>query len=411
MEKSVNKLKLKATYGLVGNDAIGTDEDRFFYLSNMNMNSPGRGQIFGTNWGNYKDGISMLRYPNEQITWEVAKKINLGAEIGLFNKLEIQLDIFKEDRSKILMDRSFIPSSMGLETSVRANVGEAMSKGIDLSVDYNHFFSNDFWITGRGNFTYATSEFKVADEPDYAAAGIPWRSRVGYNLSQQWGYIAERLFVDEADIANSPTQSFGTYMPGDIKYKDINKDGKVDDSDMVPIGFPTTPEIVYGFGISMGYKNVDFSCFFQGLARESFFIDPVQVAPFTNPPLSDGTTSKYTRKTALFEAFANDHWSEDNRNSYALWPRLSTEVIANNNQPSTWWMRDGSFLRLKSVELGYTLPIEFTRKLHMSSIRFYANGTNLLTFSKFKLWDPEMGGYGIGYPIQRVVNLGIQVNF
>lgn len=220
IEKVANKLKLKVTYGLVGNDAIGSDSDRFFYLSNMNMNSSGRGQVFGTNWGNYKDGISTVRYPNEFITWEVAKKLNIGFELGLFNSLDVQFDYFREDRSKILMDRSFIPTTMGLEASVRANVGEAASHGVDLSVNYNHWFNNKIWLQGYGNFTYATSEFKVADEPDYAAAGLPWRSRVGYSLSQQWGYIAERLFVDEADIANSPVQSFGTYLPGDIKYKD-----------------------------------------------------------------------------------------------------------------------------------------------------------------------------------------------
>ena len=127
IEKVANKLKLKVTYGLVGNDAIGSDSDRFFYLSNMNMNSSGRGQVFGTNWGNYKDGISTVRYPNEFITWEVAKKLNIGFELGLFNSLDVQFDYFREDRSKILMDRSFIPTTMGLEASVRANVGEAAS--------------------------------------------------------------------------------------------------------------------------------------------------------------------------------------------------------------------------------------------------------------------------------------------
>ena len=308
IEKVANKLKLKVTYGLVGNDAIGSDSDRFFYLSNMNMNSSGRGQVFGTNWGNYKDGISTVRYPNEFITWEVAKKLNIGFELGLFNSLDVQFDYFREDRSKILMDRSFIPTTMGLEASVRANVGEAASHGVDLSVNYNHWFNNKIWLQGYGNFTYATSEFKVADEPDYAAAGLPWRSRVGYSLSQQWGYIAERLFVDEADIANSPVQSFGTYLPGDIKYKDINKDGKISDADLVPIGYPTTPEITYGFGLSMGFKNWDISCFFQGSARSSFFIDSEQIAPFNNPP---STTGSYTRKTALFQAIADSYWSEE----------------------------------------------------------------------------------------------------
>ena len=408
IEKVANKLKLKVTYGLVGNDAIGSDSDRFFYLSNMNMNSSGRGQVFGTNWGNYKDGISTVRYPNEFITWEVAKKLNIGFELGLFNSLDVQFDYFREDRSKILMDRSFIPTTMGLEASVRANVGEAASHGVDLSVNYNHWFNNKIWLQGYGNFTYATSEFKVADEPDYAAAGLPWRSRVGYSLSQQWGYIAERLFVDEADIANSPVQSFGTYLPGDIKYKDINKDGKISDADLVPIGYPTTPEITYGFGLSMGFKNWDISCFFQGSARSSFFIDSEQIAPFNNPP---STTGSYTRKTALFQAIADSYWSEEHRDIYAFWPRLSTESIKNNTQVSTWWMRDGSFMRLKSLELGYSFPQQMIKKIHLTKLRLYANGTNLLTFSKFKLWDPEMGGLGVGYPNQRVINLGIQVDF
>ena len=406
IEKVANKLKLKVTYGLVGNDAIGSDSDRFFYLSNMN--SSGRGQVFGTNWGNYKDGISTVRYPNEFITWEVAKKLNIGFELGLFNSLDVQFDYFREDRSKILMDRSFIPTTMGLEASVRANVGEAASHGVDLSVNYNHWFNNKIWLQGYGNFTYATSEFKVADEPDYAAAGLPWRSRVGYSLSQQWGYIAERLFVDEADIANSPVQSFGTYLPGDIKYKDINKDGKISDADLVPIGYPTTPEITYGFGLSMGFKNWDISCFFQGSARSSFFIDSEQIAPFNNPP---STTGSYTRKTALFQAIADSYWSEEHRDIYAFWPRLSTESIKNNTQVSTWWMRDGSFMRLKSLELGYSFPQQMIKKIHLTKLRLYANGTNLLTFSKFKLWDPEMGGLGVGYPNQRVINLGIQVDF
>ena len=195
IEKVANKLKLKVTYGLVGNDAIGSDSDRFFYLSNMNMNSSGRGQVFGTNWGNYKDGISTVRYPNEFITWEVAKKLNIGFELGLFNSLDVQFDYFREDRSKILMDRSFIPTTMGLEASVRANVGEAASHGVDLSVNYNHWFNNKIWLQGYGNFTYATSEFKVADEPDYAAAGLQWRSRVGYTLCPKLGYIEKPHYV------------------------------------------------------------------------------------------------------------------------------------------------------------------------------------------------------------------------
>jgi TonB-linked SusC/RagA family outer membrane protein len=258
LKKTINKLKFKATYGLVGNDAIGDENDRFFYLSNVNMNSAAQASSFGT-YGNTSggytlNGISISRYPNDDITWETAEKLNLGIELGLWEDLDIQADFFSENRSNILMTRSSIPTTMGLQAATRANVGEASSKGIDISLNYNHSFNNDLWLSGLANFTYATSEFTVYEEPDYT--DTPWRSRVGYSLNQNWGYVAERLFVDEEEIRNSPVQ-FGDYKGGDIKYKDINKDGKITELDMVPIGFPTSPEIVYGFGLSGGYKGFD----------------------------------------------------------------------------------------------------------------------------------------------------------
>ena len=408
LENTISKLKWKFTYGLVGNDAIGDSNDRFFYLSNVNMNDDGKGQDFGTNWGNHINGITVTRYANELITWEKAKKMNIGIELGLFNKLEIQADVFYEKRNSILMTRSFIPSTMGLTADVRANVGAASGKGIDMSVDYSHSINKDLWVTGRANFTYATSKYEKIEEPDYLGAGTPWRSQVGQKLSQRWGFIAERLFIDEADIANSPEQNFGgKLMAGDIKYKDIDKDGEITEADKVPIGYPTTPEITYGFGLSAGYKGWDLSAFFQGNARTSFWIDPNRISPFIDTDDDGGTHSQ----NALLKVIADSHWSEVNRDIYAFWLRLANESIVNNTQSSTWWMRDGSFMRLKSLELGYTLPEKWTRKAHISNVRIYLNGTNLLTFSKFKLWDPEMGGNGLGYPIQRVYNIGLSVNF
>lgn len=413
LKKTITKLKFKGTYGLVGNDAIGDSNDRFFYLSNVNMNNSSYASSFGT-YGNFGggytvNGISVSRYPNDEITWETAKKLNLGVELGMWDELEIQADVFSEDRSNILMSRSYIPTTMGLQATPRANVGEASSSGVDVSVNYNHSFNEKLWISGLANFTYATSEFTVYEEPDYSAT--PWRSRVGYSLNQTWGYVAERLFVDDEEIRNSPVQ-FGDYKAGDIKYKDINKDGKITELDKVPIGFPTSPEIVYGFGISGGYKGFDLSCFFQGLARESFWIDPTATSPFINyHPSSGDTDPGKLANNALLKAYADSYWSEDNRNLYALWPRLSETVISNNAQTSTWFMRDGSFLRLKSVEFGYTLPARIISKAKMTNLRFYFSGTNLLTFSKFKMWDPEMGGNGLGYPIQKVYNFGLQLSF
>jgi hypothetical protein len=186
---------------------------------------------------------------------------------------------------------------------------------------------------------------------------------------------------------------------GDIKYRDVNGDGAITNTDQVPIGLPQVPEIIYGFGGSLNYKNFDLSLFFQGSARSSFFINPSLIQPFfVNGPSESG----------LLKAIANDHWSEENRNSYAFWPRLSTLQIENNNQSSTWWMRNGAFLRLKNVELGYTAPDKVANKMGLKSLRIYTSGINLAVWSSFVLWDPEMGGNGLGYPIQSVYSLGLK---
>ena len=404
IKRIIPKLKFKATYGLVGNDQIGSANDRFFFLSEVNMNNAARGATFGSEFGYSRNGVSISRYENQNIAWEIAAKTNLGLEMSLLKGFEINVDVYKEHRKNILMNRAYIPHSMGLQATPRANLGEASGKGIDFSVDYQKNFQNGVWMTGRVNFTYATSKYKVYEEPDYSAT--PWKSRVGSSLGQVWGYVAERLFVDESEVANSPYQGLEV-MAGDIKYKDINGDGQISGLDQVPIGYPTTPEIVYGFGFSTGYKGVDFSCFFQGVAREAFWIDTYNTAPFID---TDGTSSSISQN-ALLQVYADDHWSEYDRNVFALWPRLSNEINANNRALSTWFMRDGSFLRLKSAEVGYTIPLKLTERIGVTKTRLYVSGTNLLTFSAFKLWDPEMAGNGSGYPIQRVINFGLQVSF
>uniref|UniRef100_UPI003216C96D TonB-dependent receptor n=1 Tax=uncultured Draconibacterium sp. TaxID=1573823 RepID=UPI003216C96D len=392
----ISNLKFRATYGLVGNDAIGSDYDRFYYLSKINMNSSARSGRFGIPGSYYSlSGIEVNRSANEDITWEIARKTNVGFELGLFDKFSMEADYFYEHRTNILMDRASIPSTMGLQSVERANVGEASSQGVDGSIDYTTTLRNDIWFKARANFTFATSKFLVYEEPDYVQE---YRKHKGYSLSQQWGLIAERMFIDDAEVANSPLQQFGDYMAGDIKYSDVSGDGKISEEDMVPIGFPTDPEIMYGFGISMGYKNFDFSCFFQGSARSSFWIDATVTSPFVNDK-------------QLLKAYAESYWSEEYQDVYALWPRLSSTNIANNTRRNTWFMRDGSFLRLKSLEIGYTLPTTVLQKIGLKNARIYMNGTNLFCLSKFKLWDVEMGGNGLGYPIQKTYNMGITVSF
>jgi TonB-linked SusC/RagA family outer membrane protein len=398
LTKAITNLKLRATYGLVGNDAIGSPADRFFYLSEVNMTDDAKRASFGINPGSMytRNGISVLRYSNPYITWEVAHQTNIGMDLSLWDNLNVVLDAYKTYRSNILMQRASIPTTLGLSNIPSANIGAATSKGIDFSADYNKPINENWWIQGRVNYTLAMSKYDKFEEPDYV--NEPWLSRVGNSLSQPYGYIAERLFVDDKEVANMPVQTFGTYGAGDIKYRDINGDGQITSLDKVPIGYPTDPEIVYGFGVSVGYKSFDLSMFWQGQARSSFFINSTTTAPFAN-------------NNALLKAYADDHWSEDNRNIYALWPRLSPGVNINDAQPSTWWLRKGDFIRLKQLEAGYSLSKPVLKRLGLTKCRIYLSGSNLFALSSFKLWDIEMAGNGLDYPVQRVFNIGLQTSF
>lgn len=399
----VTDLKLRATYGIVGNDQIGNVNDRFFYLSNVSLNDAGFGASFGRNDGSpvySRPGVSVSRYANMGITWEKSRQINLGMDLKLFNDFDLTVDVYKQYRTQILQPKSYVESAYGLTVVPSSNYGKAETQGIDLAAKYQHSFSKDFWANVRGTFTYATSKKTVSDEIQYPAS-LSYLSTVGYSMSQAWGFIAERLFADEKEVANSPTQ-FGDrgLLAGDIKYHDVNGDGVITNDDMVPIGYPMQPEIVYGFGSSFGYKRLDFSFYFQGAARSSFFINPWNVQPFfQNGGYENG----------LLQAVADSHWSEDNRNLYAFWPRLSTWRVAPNNVTSTWWMRNGSFLRLKSVDMGYTF--RDSKRLGLKAPRVYLSATNLFVISGFKLWDVEMGGNGLGYPVQSVYSAGAQLNF
>ena len=400
---TINKLKIRGTYGLVGNDQIGNESDRFFFLSNVNLNVGGYN--FGYNYDYSRPGINITRYENKEITWETSYKSNIGFELGLWNSLNIEFDAYREKRTNILMPRSYIPNEIGLTASVQANVGEAIAQGFEIATDYNKSFDNGMFLTVRGNFTYATSRYDVFEEPDYLPEN-KHISRIGNPVSQTYGYIAERLFIDDYEVANSP-QQFGDYLGGDIKYRDVNGDGVITTLDRVPIGKPTTPEAIYGFGFSFGYKAFDLSTFFQGSARSSFFINPTNITPF----VMDVNTTATGLQNGLLQSIADSHWSEENRDVYAFFPRLSNALVSNNTQTSTWWMRDGSFLRLKSVEMGYNVPSKFLERIKVGNMRVYANASNLFAWSKFKMWDVEMGGNGLGYPLQRVYNIGLNIGF
>ncbi len=409
VSNAISRLKIRGSFGLVGNDAIGAATDRFFYLSEVNMDNPSFGFSTGFNQNDYRrDGISTSRYENFDITWEKSYQTNIAVELTILNKLNIIADLYKQKRTNILQSRNNVPATMGLAAVPMANLGVVESSGIDLTMEYTQHLGKDGWIQGRANFTFSGGRFLEYEEPDYPE-NESYRNIVGSFLGVQRGYIAERLFIDEKDVLSSPIQNFGRYEAGDIKYRDINGDGVITSADMVPLGYPNTPQIIYGFGFSAGYKNFDFSAFFQGLARESFWIDAVATSPFVN--LNAGIAGTPTGENAMLAAYAESYWSEDNRDIYAVWPRLSITNINNNTVRNSWFVRHNSFLRLKSAEIGYTFSEKLLSRRKITGLRLYLSGTNLMCFSAFKLWDPEMGGNGLGYPLQRVLNVGININF
>ncbi|MBE8714064.1 SusC/RagA family TonB-linked outer membrane protein [Sphingobacterium hungaricum] len=396
--------RLRLTHGLVGNDNIhGT---RFFYLSEVNLSDNNRRFNFGVSTGseNYeRNGISINRYANPYVSWEISQQTNLGVDLGLFNgRLSFTGDVFRQIRSNVVQSRASLPSTMGLAAPVHANLGKYKSQGFDGELTYMHTVNSNLWFQGRGTFTFAKGEYLYFEEPNY---DHEYLSLIGLDATQRRGYIAERLFIDDEEVFNSPQQSFaGVLMGGDIKYLDVNGDGVVNANDIVPIGYPTTPQINFGFGLTTGIKQFDFSFFFSGMSRTSMHINAT-----AGDALNSGSApfGSMTAPNAVLQAWADSHWSEDNRDIYAMWPRLSQNPLENNTQTSTYWMRNGAFLRLKQVELAYTLNDNFTRRFKIERFRIYATGSNLFNFSSFDLWDPEMGGAGLRYPLQKVFNLGI----
>jgi TonB-linked SusC/RagA family outer membrane protein len=386
----VSLLKLRGSYGLVGNDDIGGD--RFAYLSDIDLQNKDIWFTTGINQDRTFNGPMYKRFANPYITWEVGTKVNFGADVSFYNKLNVVFDIYREIRRDIFTKRKTIPASTGTaSTAVFENLGEVKNQGFDFSVDYNQQVSRDLSITLKGTFTYAHNEIVKNDQPPFTQ--YPNLSEIGHPVNALWGLRAERLFIDDAEIANSALQQFGTYLPGDIKYTDITNRidhlNQINSNDAVRMGYPTIPEIVYGFGPSIKYKDFDCSFYFQGVARTSFFISNFH--PFGSTDIR-----------GVLDFIAEDYWSRENPNVYAKYPRLSKKDAGNNTQNSSFWLRDGSFLKLKNAEVGYSFKFA----------RLYINGMNLLTFSKFKEWDPEQGGgNGLNYPTQRVFNIGLQMTF
>lgn len=385
--------KLRGSYGLVGNEAIGGD--RFVYLPDVNLQGGGPSYTTGLDQEYGLIGPNIRRFGNPDITWEVGKKANVGIDLQILKGLRLNVDLFHEYRTNVFQQRGAVPSYMGTAaTKIYGNLAEISNRGIDAALDFNKNVSKDFWYNVRGTFTFARNRVEKWDEPFFLE--YPLLSQVGRSLNVWTGYVAERLFIDDAEVANSPDQSSfaNGAKAGDIKYKDLpdrdgNYNGRIDSNDRMPIGYPTIPEIIYGLGSNMKYKNVDFGIFFQGVANTSMMLSGFH--PF-------GTQSNRN----VLQFIADDHWSASNQNIHAAYPELTKQDKAVNTAASTYWLRDASFLKLKNIELGYTYK----------NARLYVSAQNVYTFSKFKHWDPEMGGgNGLKYPTQTTINVGLQVSF
>lgn len=404
LRKTVNMLKLKTSYGKIGNDQIGGNR-RFAY--NTTVNTGAAGFIFGTNGGVNGGGISTGEYGNPNVSWEEATKFNLGIELGLFNDLEFHLDYFSDKRDGIFIQRESTPTVVGINVAQWVNIGRMDNSGVDMSIEYNHTFPSGLLLSARGNYTYNHNKVVYNDKPDQL---WKYQNTAGFAYGQLRGLIAEGLFKDQEDIDNWPTQTFGSVRPGDIKYRDVNGDGVVDTYDEVAIGYqihPSTgaalPEINYGFGVSLGYKGFDASVFFSGVGHYTRII---------SGNLVRGTSYNVEYQGQILADVAEKRWTLSNPNPNAEYPRLTLSNNPNNDRSSTYWLRDMSFLRIKNAEIGYTLPKNITKKAGISTMRIYLQGVNLLTFSKFKLWDPEItSSFGNGYPTMRTVCLGANINF
>ena len=397
LSDKISNLKIRGSWGIVGNSST---DGRFPYLSFVNLT--GRYFVFGDDWQTRKDGGVITRYGADGAQWEEGTKKNLGIDMTLLKSLDITADFYSEDRKGIFMRYRTIPVESGISRDLApfANLGRVKNQGFDASVNYNRaLLGNDLILNLRGTFTYAKNTLVNRDEP----ANTPdYMSEIGKPLNCNMGLIALGLFKDQADIDNSPRQDFGKYTIGDIKYKDLNEDGKIDGNDMTQIGNPTVPQIVWGGGFSLSYKKVDFSLFFQGVGKTSILMGDIH-------PFNDEFSQ-------LYKFIADDHWSEANPNPDAKYPRLVAKESKgnhNNHQQSTFWLNDGSFFRLKNIEVGYTYKFA----------RLYLSGQNLATFTNFKNWDPEIGGVdgsnafnssqgrGLKYPPLRVFSAGIQFIF
>tara|TARA_Y100000815_G_scaffold275662_1_gene315716 strand:- start:13346 stop:16534 length:3189 start_codon:yes stop_codon:yes gene_type:complete len=406
LKGTVDYLKFRYSDGLVGSDS---GAGRFSYLSRVEQQNGGSGFDFGES-RQFTDGI-IETFIGVDVKWAEARKQDIGVEANFFNNnLQLIFDLFKERTEGAFLERGDIPNYIGLNSDPYGNLGIVENKGFDGTVTYRANL-NELKLDFRGTFSYNKNKIIENGQP---LQPFDYLNRQGTGLLANFGLVAERLFTLEDDINGDgkitaddgfPFQTFSEIQPGDIKYSDLNNDGVIDSFDRKNIGDGDVPALTYGFGITAQYKGFDLSLFFQGQSYSDRFIGGSGIQPFVG---GGGEGNLYT--------IAIDRWTPENNNPYATYPRLSYGASAigqeNNTQQSTWWIRDIDFFRLKTAEVGYTLPSTLTDKIGFLNTRFYLRATNLFTISKFDLWDPELNtANGNSYPNISVVSTGVSIDF
>lgn len=393
-------MKIRYSFGLVGNDEL---PQRFPFLTYVGSAA---GYAFGDRGENSKNGIGITQQGSEGLQWEKAVKHNLGLDLSFFDKVSVELDFFHDTRSRIFMERTQLPDIMGIPTTPYGNVGKMKNYGWDGTLSYQDKIGKDFTYELRGNFTITKNKIIDYDEPNYKYSYL---AKKGKSLNMTYGYVALGYFRDEEDIKNSP-QQWGNLMPGDIKYKDVNGDNAITTEDIVPIGNSNIPRIQYGFAGNFSYKNWDLGIFFRGSGASDFFYGGQAYFPFKNGKTGNILSIVNDPSSRWIPASYSGDKSTENPD--ARFPRLSYGENVNNFVESTHWLGNSSFLRLKTIEIGYTVPDSFLKKIYMKGLRVSIIGDNLHVWDKVKIWDPEQASSnGSSYPLTRSFTLNLQASF